>query len=109
MNLPTHINTCSPPSMNLPAHGTTSPDPSLASLHTSNTHKPLPTALSPSGTPLLPGARPIPDPLFQGLSPGGSHLVARRHAVQGHPCCSYRLAATPVRPSAIPVAYQLLF
>jgi len=47
MNLSAHIITCSPPSMNLPTHGTTSPDPSLASLRTTNTHKPLPTALSP--------------------------------------------------------------
>ncbi|QCD96016.1 hypothetical protein DEO72_LG6g718 [Vigna unguiculata] len=31
MNLSTH--TCSPPSMNLPAHGTTSPVPSLTSKH----------------------------------------------------------------------------
>ena len=47
MNLPTHIIMCSPPSMNLPAHGTTSHDPSLTSLRTNNTCKPLPTALSP--------------------------------------------------------------
>jgi len=41
---------CSPPSMNLPAHGTTSPDPSLALMRTSNTRKPLPAALSPGAT-----------------------------------------------------------
>jgi len=29
MNLPVHTITCQPPSMNLPAHGTTSPDPYL--------------------------------------------------------------------------------
>jgi len=33
MNLPAHIITCSPPSMNLPAHGTASPDPSFTSQH----------------------------------------------------------------------------
>jgi len=32
MNLPAHIITCSPPSMNLPAHGTPSPDPIIAPL-----------------------------------------------------------------------------
>jgi len=40
MNLPVHIITCQTPSMNLPAHGTTSPDPSTTSLlvktHTRN-------------------------------------------------------------------------
>jgi len=33
MNLLAHIITCSPSSMNLPAHGTISPDPSLTSQH----------------------------------------------------------------------------
>jgi len=28
MNLPTHMIMCSPPSMNLPAHDTSSPEPS---------------------------------------------------------------------------------
>jgi len=46
MNLPAYIITCSPPSMNLPAHGTISPDPSIASMCTSNTHKPLLVVLS---------------------------------------------------------------
>jgi len=32
MNLPAHTIKCYPPSMNLPVHGTTSPDPSVASL-----------------------------------------------------------------------------
>jgi len=32
--------------MNLPAHGTTSLDPSITSLHKSNPHKPLSAALS---------------------------------------------------------------
>jgi len=36
MNLPVHIITCQTPSMNLPAHGTTSPDPSKASLSVKN-------------------------------------------------------------------------
>jgi len=52
---------------------------------------------------------PLLDPLFQGLSLGGSHLIAKCHALQGHPCWSYRLATTPVLSGAIPVAYQLLF
>ena len=39
MNLPAHIITCSPPSMNLPAYGTTSPDPSLTSRHDNETRK----------------------------------------------------------------------
>jgi len=39
MHLPTHIITCSPPSMNLPAHGTTSPDPSLISQHDNENKK----------------------------------------------------------------------
>jgi len=33
--------------MNLPAHGTSSPDPSISSLLKSNTHKPQTVALSP--------------------------------------------------------------
>ena len=36
MNLPVHIITCQTPSMNLPAHGTASPDPSKASLSVKN-------------------------------------------------------------------------
>ncbi|QCD82519.1 hypothetical protein DEO72_LG2g2859 [Vigna unguiculata] len=36
MNLPVHIITCQTPSMNLPAHGTASPDPSKASLSIKN-------------------------------------------------------------------------
>ncbi|QCD86677.1 hypothetical protein DEO72_LG3g1201 [Vigna unguiculata] len=63
----------------------------------------------PGGTPLAIRRQPLTDPLLQGLSPGGSHLAPRCHAVQEHPCCSYRLAVTPVPPSAIPVAHQLLF
>jgi len=39
MNLPAHIITCSPLSMNLPAHGTTSPDPSLTSQHDNENKK----------------------------------------------------------------------
>jgi len=38
MNLPAHIITCYPPSMNLPAHGIASPDPSIVSL-LKTTHK----------------------------------------------------------------------
>jgi len=41
MNLPTHTITCQTPAMNLPAHGTTSPDPhlhqSIQIIHTSCT------------------------------------------------------------------------
>jgi len=47
MNLPAHIIMCSPPSMNLSAHGTTSPDPSIASLLERKKHKPHSVALSP--------------------------------------------------------------
>jgi len=39
MNLLAHIITCSPPSMNLPAHGTTSPDPSFTSQHDNENKK----------------------------------------------------------------------
>jgi len=39
MNLPAHIITCSPPSMNLPTHGTTSPDPSFTSQHDNENKK----------------------------------------------------------------------
>jgi len=62
MNLPAYIITCSPPSMNLPAHGTPSPDPSITSLHKSNPHLHRP----PGGSSLSPGTRPLPDPLFHG-------------------------------------------
>jgi len=34
--------------MNLPTHGTTSPDPSIASLHHNNTHKPLTATILPN-------------------------------------------------------------
>jgi len=39
MNLSAHIITCSPPSMNLPAHGTTFLDPSLTSQHDNKNKK----------------------------------------------------------------------
>jgi len=58
----------------------------------------------PSGTPLPPSARPFPNPLFHGLSPGGAHIAARRHTLQEHPYCSYHLTITPVPLGAIPVA-----
>jgi len=51
----------------------------------------------------------FPDPLFQGLSPGGSHLATRCHTLQGHPYCSIRLAAVRVSPGVISVAHLLLF
>jgi len=47
MKLPAQIITCSPPSMNLPAHGTTSLDPSITSFHKNKQHKPLSSALLP--------------------------------------------------------------
>ncbi|QCE10731.1 hypothetical protein DEO72_LG10g1962 [Vigna unguiculata] len=89
MNLPAHIIMFSPPSMNLLAHGTSSPDPSPTSLRTDNTRNhclqhcrlALPKRRQakilcrpPGGTPLTPGAKPHPNPLFQSLSPGGSPL-----------------------------------
>jgi len=39
MNLLAYIITCSPPFMNLPAHGTTSPDPSVTSHHDNENKK----------------------------------------------------------------------
>jgi len=39
MDIPAHIITCSPPSMNLPAHDTTSPDPNLTSQHDNENKK----------------------------------------------------------------------
>jgi len=49
MNLPAHIITCSPPSMNLPAHGTASPGPSLH-------HRVQTTHTKPTPATILPGA-----------------------------------------------------
>jgi len=64
MNLPAHIITCYPPSMNLPAHGTTSPDPSKASsLIKNNTlRKQRTTTFPPGPAHTLPGET-VPDRL----------------------------------------------
>jgi len=35
----------------------------------------------PGGTPLLPSDRPLPYPMFQGLSPDSSQLATRHHAL----------------------------
>jgi len=80
MNLPVHIITCQTPSMNLPAHGTASPDPSKASLSVRTTHqKAKDISISawlgphaarrncsrpPGGIHSPPGANVLPDPLF---------------------------------------------
>jgi len=102
------------PSMNLPTHGTTSPDLSRASLLSNITHRPLAATLSPSADRLavhasLPGATLQTDPLFQGLSPGKTHLAARRHAMQECPWRSYRLTHLPMPPGAISVANPACF
>jgi len=122
MNLLSHIITCSPQSMNLPAHGTTSPNPSIMSLRKSNTHKPLSIALSPdaapsaarqnqcrppSGTSPPLGAGPSPNPLFY------RYCLAEHTLPPGATQCkdlsrwSYRLAHTLVPSSATPITYQL--
>ena len=97
MNLPTHIITCSPPSMNLPTHGITSPDPSIASLrktthieaidnnittwrNLSAARRNVPRLLG--GTSLAARCQVITNPLFWSLPPGRPHSAARRHAWQ---------------------------
>jgi len=70
MNLPAHIIMCSPPSMNLLAHGTTSPDPSLTSQHDNENNK---STLHytryilklDSGIPMLPQTYPLVVQLYE--------------------------------------------
>ncbi|QCE14451.1 hypothetical protein DEO72_LG11g1451 [Vigna unguiculata] len=95
MNLPAHIITCSPPSMNLSAHGTSSPDPSITSPLKNNAHKsqlqryclaqPKPRQAKPAQTAwqdIFAARRQIrSEPLFEGLPPSKPHLAARRHAI----------------------------
>jgi len=71
MNLLAHIITCSSPSMNLPAHGTTSPDPSIASLH-KITHKQAIDNSVIAWRSLSVARQNLPRP------PGGTCLTARR-------------------------------
>jgi len=87
--------------MNLPAHGTASPDPSKASVSVKNStpkyteHSvsawPGPHAARrncsrpPGGIHLPPGASVLPDPTVFSSPPGGAHLAARRHSVQRTP------------------------
>jgi len=96
MNLPVHIITCQTPSMNLPAHGTASPDPSKASLSVKNNTpgskeqqhfrlarptrrqaKLFQTAWRYSLTARR--QRP-PRPTVFPSPPGGAHRAARRHS-----------------------------
>jgi len=86
--------------MNLPAHGKTYPDPSIALLHKaihkqainssvnawrslSATRRNLPRPQG--GTPLAAKRQPLADPLLWGLLPGESHLAVKHHKVQGSP------------------------
>jgi len=86
--------------MNLPAHGTASLNPNRINAYKQHTqakylqhdHLAQPKCRQakklcrpPGGTPMPLGTKPLPDPLFQGLSPGGVYLAARRHTVQEHP------------------------
>ncbi|QCE02958.1 hypothetical protein DEO72_LG8g975 [Vigna unguiculata] len=50
----------------------------------------------------------ISSPTVSQTSPGEAHLVAGHHTLQCTSQVVFRLAATPVQPIAIPVAYQLL-
>ncbi|QCE10727.1 hypothetical protein DEO72_LG10g1958 [Vigna unguiculata] len=84
--------------MNLPAHGTASPDPSKASVLVKNsTPKCIEHSVSawpgphaarrncsrpPGGIHLPPGANALPDPTVFSSPPGGAHRAARRHSVQ---------------------------
>jgi len=62
MNLPAQIITCYPPSMNLPAHGTTSPDPRKASsLIKNNTPRKQRTTSFPPGSAHTPPGETVPD------------------------------------------------
>jgi len=118
MNLPAHIITCHPPSMNLPAHGTTSPDPRKASSLIKTTHQKaknnsISTWLGPhvarrncsrlpGGTSSPPGARDLQASLFYRyrlaehvLPPGTPLYIALSHK-------GYRLTVGSRSPSAIP-------
>ena len=79
--------------MNLPAHGTASPDPSKHHCQLETTHQirnnsvsawPGPLAArrncsrSPGGTHLPPGASALPDPTVFSSPPGGAYRAARR-------------------------------
>ena len=102
MNPPVHIITCQTPSMNLPAHGTASPDPSITLKLKLKTHKSYSVGFSPGALPRVtrlnwprppggsfppPGANAATDPLFPGhrladlpLPPGASLWSASRQA-----------------------------
>jgi len=103
--------------MNLPAHGTTSLDPSKASLHKtthtrhSQQHYRLEQPQAPLGEtsanrlvgPLYCRAPVNSIPTVAGLPPGGTRLVAKRHSLQRTSLIAYRLADIPVPSGAIPV------
>ena len=92
MNLPVHIITCQTPSMNLPAHGTTSPDPSKASLSVkNNTHSSQPATQAP-------GASTSTAWRNRFRPPGDLRPTARRYGLQqnlavSRPPGGYRLTA----------------
>ncbi|QCE00718.1 hypothetical protein DEO72_LG7g2008 [Vigna unguiculata] len=113
MNLPAHIITCHTPSINLPAHGTTSPDPSKASLSVKTSHTtrnllhsrlaPQPAPLGETGSDRLAVSAHRQAPaLFQRhyfsntawrstpLPPGATQC-------SDPPYCSYRLAGSAIR------------
>ncbi|QCE00427.1 hypothetical protein DEO72_LG7g1717 [Vigna unguiculata] len=85
--------------MNLPAHGTASPDPSKASSSVKTTHPesknnsvsawlgPLAARRNcsrpPGGIHLPLGTSVLPDPTVFSSPPGGAHRAARRQATQG--------------------------
>ncbi|QCE10422.1 hypothetical protein DEO72_LG10g1652 [Vigna unguiculata] len=85
--------------MNLPTHGTTSSDPSIASLlKTQHKHKSTSAGFSPDAAPSAarrnqsrppggtfppPGASTLPNPTIFQSPPGGAHLDVRRYAVHG--------------------------
>jgi len=117
MNLPVHTITCQTPSMNLPAHGTASPDPSKASLLDKTTHqkskeqqhfrlarptrrqaKLFQTAWRYS--PATRRQRP-PRPTVFSSPPGGAHRATRRPSVQYSLTLSLSPGGFVIPPGAI--------
>ena len=121
MNLPAHIITCSPPTMNLLTHETNKNLLVQVSHHKHAKRIPKEhTVLCAIAWHYLSAVRwnhnvnrlagtshrqgqSDPDPLFLGLSPSWSLLNARRLTFQRYPILSYRLTASHVLPSAIPI------
>jgi len=97
MNLPAHIITCSPPSMNLPVHGTTSPDPSIASLLNATPTQVIVCSIIAWRNPKRRQAKPVqtawrnlltarrqtfPRPTMLQTPPSGAYPATKCHAVQ---------------------------